>query len=190
MPRFVLALGIGLALAAVAAVVGIPVGTARADEIRLESGRVLEGRITRETAKTLTISVATGSMTIERWRVESIKRDDDGRRRPRPVEPPTPASGTTPLRADPDGVLAGGGRKPSKLEAALVRKLLDEIGRRKLTVWTEEEPQPVAAGESGRYKVIDTEGKVTQPAAAPRWPLGIDRLYEDYDIPTFFKNAD
>ncbi len=123
----------------------VAASAASAESVLLKNGRVMRGKILRETEKSIVIQVAgLGKMTIERCRVERVVRD--GALVPRPVKRrtaqtprPTP-TGPAPAAAVPLGVagdivasycegLPASGALPTALFLTYVRKL-ELLGRR------------------------------------------------------------
>lgn len=167
-----------------AAALAAPV-PARGDEIVLDNGRKLSGRVVAEDEKTVKIETSTGTLTFDRGRVKEIRKSAAP---PPKADPPRPAD--APPAAPPPGPGAAAKKAftpapwtptghPSRARAKTVKDQIEELRATRLVPWPDHTTVAAKDVEPGKsWRVVRTDGLVVQRADAPPGPAGIAQAWE------------
>ena len=157
----------------------------RADEVVLDNGRVVVGRVVSEDERAVKVAQRDGTLTFERSRVREI------RRKPVPEDPATaPASSTSPAGRGAGPARDAKAPAPSRTDEippeALDRppapdapELIEKMKAIRLESWTStpDDEFDVPPDVGMQWRIERTDGTVTHAANAPRTREGIRAVW-------------
>ena len=172
------------AAAALVALVGAP--SARGDEVVLDNGRTLVGRVVSDDGTTLRLEMESGTMKIERAHVREVRKSPPPTKRAEPAPAGAPASGAG-AKGPAAGAPAGTAAAPEKprarvsVERPYPRTLaarMEEIGSTELRPWPDEEAKGCEDSPGKPWKVATADGRIEFRTEAPSNDAGLRQVWQ------------